>query len=131
MRRQIIPITPAATSRIASAPRIMSGSGNESASPGVSWSSAFATPFGFGRPIVVVGGGGGGGVTCCSVVVGAGGGGGGGGGGAACCSVGVGSAGGGGGGGGGGASVVVGVVAALFSAISRAMARSKSSFALE
>src|SRR3954471_8555349 len=108
MRRQIIPITPAATSRIASAPRIMSGSGNESASPGFSWSSAFATPFCFGRPSVVVRGGGGGarpfrwgrpivvvaagggaGVTCCSVVVGAGGGGGGGGGGgAACCSVG-------------------------------------------
>ena len=58
MRRQIIPTMPAATSRIASAPRIRSGSGNESASPGFSSSSAFATPFGFGRPgLVVVAGG--------------------------------------------------------------------------
>ena len=40
MRRQIIPTMPAATSRIASAPRISSGSGNESASPGFSLSSA-------------------------------------------------------------------------------------------
>src|SRR5262245_51792163 len=70
MRRQIIPITPAATSRIARAPRIRSGSGNESASPGFSLSSARAIPFGFSRPglavVVVVGGGG---VTAALVVV--------------------------------------------------------------
>src|SRR3954468_9338528 len=67
IRRQIIPITPAATSRIASPPRIRSGRGNASASPGFSLSSAWARPFGFVRPglcavvvgvVVVVGGGG-------------------------------------------------------------------------
>src|SRR4051795_7366644 len=78
IRRQIIPITPAATSRIASPPRIRSGSGNASASPGFSLSSARARPFGFVRPglsaVVVVGGAGavvvaGGGVTAAVVVV--------------------------------------------------------------
>src|SRR3954468_865609 len=74
IRRQIIPITPAATSRIASPPRIRSGRGNASASPGFSLSSAWARPFGFVRPglcavvvgVVVVAGGG---VTAAVVVV--------------------------------------------------------------
>src|SRR4029079_3447479 len=124
-RRQIIPITPAATSRIARPPRIRSGSGNASASPGFSLSSARARPFGFVRPglcavvVVVVGGVVvvvGGGVTAAVVVV------------AAAVSVGtvvvagvVVAA----------WAVVVGVVAWCCAAIARAIARWMSSFALE
>jgi hypothetical protein len=125
MRRQIMPTMPAATSRMASAPRIRSGSGNELASPGFSLSSARATPFGFGRPGLVVVAGGAtsysevvgsvvvGSVVVAGVVVTAG---------AvvvvAALVVGA-------------AAVVVGVFACFWSAIARPMARRMSSLALE